>query len=117
MRNFFKAFIYAWNGILEGFRSERNLKFHMFAAIVVIGAGVATGLTGTEWFIVFVLIAGMLALEMMNSAIERVVDLVTVEQHPLAKEAKDIAAGAVLIFAVASAVIGLLLFIPKWFNY
>ena len=58
----------------------------------------------------------MLALELMNSAVERVVDLLTTERHPLAKQAKDLAAGAVLIYAIGSAIIGLILFIPKWFN-
>jgi undecaprenol kinase len=57
----------------------------------------------------------MIALELVNSAIERVVDLASPDIHPLAKEAKDIAAGAVLVFAAASAIIGLLIFLPKWF--
>ncbi|MDS9201602.1 diacylglycerol kinase family protein [Streptococcus pneumoniae] len=52
---------------------------------------------------------------MVNSALERTVDLVTRERHPLAKQAKDMAAGAVLVFAVTSAIIGLLIFLPKWF--
>ena len=54
-----------------------------------------------EWFIVLILTGGMLSLELMNSAIERVVDLVTTECHPLAKQAKDLAAGAVLIYAIS----------------
>lgn len=69
-----------------------------------------------EWSIVVLLIGGMLALEMMNAAIERVVDLVTLENHPLAKHAKDLAAGAVLVYAISSVVIGLIIFVPKWFN-
>ena len=75
----------------------------------------AAGFTLIELMVVIVLIGGMLALEMFNSAIERVVDLATSELHPLAKQAKDMAAGAVLVFAVASAIIGLLIFLPKWF--
>lgn len=116
MRNFFKAFVYAWNGIVHGVKAERNLKIHVLAAIVVIVLGVVTELTPIEWFVVLVLIGGMLALEMMNAAIERAVDLVTSERRPLARQAKDLAAGAVLIYAIVSAVIGLLLFIPKWLN-
>lgn len=69
-----------------------------------------------EWFIVLILIGGMLSLELVNAAIERVVDLTTTEWHPLAKQAKDLSAGAVLIYAIVSALIGMLLFIPKWFN-
>lgn len=114
MRNFFKSFSYAWNGIYIGIRSERNFKFHLLAAAAVIVAGIWTGLTMLEWFIVSVLIGGMLALELMNTAIEKVVDLVTEEYHQLAKQAKDLAAGAVLIYAIISAIIGLLLFGSKW---
>lgn len=115
MRTFFTAFKYAWNGIVHGAKEERNFKFHMIAGVTVILAGALTGLSTFEWFIILVLIAGMLALELMNAAIERVVDLVTSEKVPLAGQAKDLAAGAVLIYAILSAVIGCMLFIPKWF--
>ncbi|MFS0575259.1 diacylglycerol kinase family protein [Sporosarcina sp. 179-K 3D1 HS] len=114
MQNFFKSFHYAWNGILLGTRLERNFKFHLLAGIVVILAGIWTELTMTEWFIVVVLIGGMLALELMNTAIEKVVDLVTEDYHLLAQQAKDLAAGAVLIYAIVSAIIGIILFGSKW---
>jgi undecaprenol kinase len=103
-------------GIVHCTRHERNFRIHLLAAIIVIIASIWTGLSQMEWFIVLILIGGMFALEIVNSAIERVVDLVTSEHLPLAKQAKDLAAGAVLIYAIISAVIGLLLFIPKWFN-
>lgn len=115
MRTFFKAFRYAWNGIVHGAMEERNFKFHMIAGIAVILAGVLTGLSTFEWIIILILIAGMLSLELMNAAVERVVDLVTSEKVLLAGQAKDLAAGAVLIYAIISAVIGCMLFIPKWF--
>lgn len=114
MRKFFKAFVYAGNGIIHGIITERNVKFHVLATIITFGAGWITGLSQVEWFVVLILIGGMLALELMNSAVERVVDLVTQEHHPLAKQAKDLASGAVLIFAIVSAVIGLMIFLPKW---
>jgi len=60
-------------------------------------------------------ICGVLALELVNTAVERVVDLVTKEFHPLAKQAKDIAAGAVLLYAILSVVIGCIIFLPKMF--
>lgn len=116
MRTFFKAFKYAWDGVLFGAKIERNFKFHLLAGLLVVIAGFLTGLSLLEWFVVLILIAGMLSLELMNSAIERVVNLVTTEIHPLAKQAKDLAAGAVLIYAVMSGVVGLLLFASKWFN-
>ncbi|WP_342505223.1 diacylglycerol kinase family protein [Sporosarcina sp. FSL K6-2383] len=116
MRKFFKAFDYASSGILYGIKAERNLKFHLVAAAVVSVAGLFTRLSAMEWCIVLLLVGGMLALEMMNAAIERVVDLITLEIHPLAKQAKDLAAGAVLVYAIISVIIGLIIFVPKWFN-
>ncbi|WP_342537279.1 diacylglycerol kinase family protein [Sporosarcina sp. FSL K6-3508] len=116
MKRFFKSFVYAWEGMRDGFVNGRNMKSHALSAIIVILAGWFTVLSMTEWLIVLLLISGMLALELMNTAVEYVVDLVTKEYHPLAKKAKDIAAGSVLIFAVASAVIGCLIFFPKWFG-
>jgi undecaprenol kinase len=116
MRKFIQSFVYAWNGISYGIGAERNAKVHVMAALIVIVAGFMTGLSQSEWFIVIILICGMLALELMNSAIERVVNLQTTERHILAKQAKDLAAGAVLVYAIGSAIIGLMLFIPKWFN-
>ncbi|QUW22220.1 diacylglycerol kinase family protein [Sporosarcina sp. Marseille-Q4063] len=114
MQNFIKAFRYAFEGILHAVKTERNFKFHLIAAGIVILSGLLTGLADFEWYIILVLIGGVLSLELLNSAIERVVNLVTMERLPLAKQAKDLAAGAVLIFAIFSAVIGLLIFIPKW---
>ncbi|MFD1203876.1 MULTISPECIES: diacylglycerol kinase family protein [Sporosarcina] len=115
MHRFFKSFYYAMKGILHGFASERNLKFHLAAAVLTIVLGFLSGLSQMEWLIIIMLIGGMIALELMNTAVERAVDLVTDEFHLLAKQAKDLAAGAVLIFAIASAMIGLIIFIPKWF--
>lgn len=114
MKNFIKSFRYAFEGIFHAVKTERNFKFHLIAAVIVISSGLCSDLSFTEWVIILVLIGGVLALELLNSAIERVVNLVTMERLPLAKQAKDLAAGAVLIFAIMSAIIGLLIFIPKW---
>lgn len=116
IRKFFRSFIYAAEGIVVTLKEERNLRFHLLAAVLVTVAGLLTGMSQTEWFIILILFGVMFALEIMNSAVERVVDLVTMENKPLAKQAKDMAAGAVLVFAGISAIIGLLLFIPKWFT-
>ena len=115
MQKFFRSFRFASEGIIHAFKSELNFKLHVAAAIIVVVAGVLTGLSMAEWFIVMILIGGMLALEMLNSAIERAIDVITTEHHPLAKQAKDLAAGAVFVFAITSAMIGLFIFIPKWF--
>ncbi|KOY80938.1 diacylglycerol kinase family protein [Lysinibacillus macroides] len=114
MRKYLRSFGYAFEGILMASK-EQNMKSHVLSAIIVMLAGYFTGLSRIEWYIVLLLIALMLALEMINTAIERVVDLASPDIHPLAKQAKDIAAGAVLVFALFSAIIGLLIFLPKWF--
>lgn len=92
------------------------MKIHFVSAVVVIIAGFFTGLSISEWLVIILLIALVISTEMVNTAIETVVNLVSPEFHPLAKKAKDVAAGAVLVFAIASAIIGLLIFIPKWFE-
>lgn len=113
-RKFIRSFRYAFEGIVTAAR-EQNLRFHLLSMAIVIVAGLLTGLSVTEWMIVILLFALMIGAELINTAIERVVDLVSPEIHPLAKQAKDIAAGAVLVFACASVIIGLLIFLPKWF--
>ncbi|HSP23009.1 MAG TPA: diacylglycerol kinase family protein [Planococcus sp. (in: firmicutes)] len=112
---FFRSFKFAGQGIAAAVKRESNMKFHLAAAVAVILAAAMTGISSAEWLIIILLIGGMIALEMINTAIERVVDLASPERHPLAKESKDIAAGAVLVFAAASAIIGILIFLPKWF--
>lgn len=89
------------------------MKIHVAVTLLVIIAGFVLGLSITEWCICLGLFGLVMALELVNTAVEAVVDLVTAERHPLAKIAKDTAAGAVLIAAIMAAVIGLLIFVPK----
>ena len=90
------------------------MKIHVAVTLLVIIAGFILGLSVTEWCICLGLFGLVMALELVNTAVEAVVDLVvTAERHPLAKIAKDTAAGAVLIAAIMAAVIGLLIFVPK----
>ena len=84
----------------------------MIAAMAVIIAGIVLGITRTEWIMVVMCIGTVIAAELFNTAIEKLVDLVSPERHPVAGRGKDIAAGAVLICAVAAAIIGLIIFIP-----
>ncbi|MBD8035316.1 diacylglycerol kinase family protein [Solibacillus sp. A46] len=113
VRKFFRSFRYAMEGIFTAV-NEQNFRFHLVSAIIVIIAGVLTGLTIVEWSIIVLIIFLVIGAELINTAIERVVDLASPEFHPIAKQAKDIAAGAVLVFALASVIIGLLIFLPKW---
>lgn len=108
-----KSFGYAFEGIFTCIRKERNMKIHCVMAILVVAAGVILGLSPVEWCICLGLFGLVMALELVNTAVEAVVDLVTGEYHPLAKIAKDTAAGAVLIAAIMAAVAGLIIFVPK----
>ena len=109
----YQSFRYAFEGIFTGIRKERNMKIHCMAMVLVIAAGIILKLSITEWCICLVLFGVILALELVNTAIEAVVDLVTEEYRPLAKLAKDTAAGAVLIASIMAAGTGILIFLPK----
>lgn len=109
----YKSFGYAFQGIFNTIRTERNIKIHCAAAILVTIFGIWLRISKTEWMICFILFGLILALELVNTAVEATVDLFTEERKPLAKKAKDAAAGAVLIVAIFAAVIGILIFIPK----
>ena len=113
----YKSFGYAFEGIFAGIRGERNMKIHCFAAVCVVVAGVLFHISVTEWCICLVLFGLIKSLEIVNTAIEAVVDLVTEDKKPLAKLAKDTAAGAVLIAAVMAAMAGLLIFVPKLISF
>ena len=109
----YKSFGYAFAGIFTVVTKERNMKIHCVAMVCVVIAGFVFHITPVEWCICLTLFGLVMALEMVNTAVEAVVDLVTKERRPLAKLAKDAAAGAVLVFAIASAIIGFMIFGPK----
>lgn len=109
----YKSFGYAFQGIFNTIRTERNIKIHCVVAILVTIFGIWLQISRTEWMICFILFGLILALELVNTAVEATVDLCTEDRRPLAKKAKDAAAGAVLIAAIFAAVIGLMIFIPR----
>jgi diacylglycerol kinase len=110
MKDFFKSFIFAINGIRATMRDQRNVKVQGLIAIITVGAGFYFDITATEWCLILFAIALVMCLEIMNSAIESLVDLVTLERKPLAGKVKDAAAGAVLFASVIAVVIGVLIF-------
>jgi undecaprenol kinase len=107
-----KSFSYALVGIKTAIKSERNMQIHFVSSVLAIGASFYFSITRLEWIFILLAIGGMFALELINTAIERLVDLVTEEYHPLAKQAKDLAAGAVFIYAILSVIIGIVIFSP-----
>lgn len=114
MKKIINSFKYAFQGIITSFKTEKNMKIHIFVMLVVILAGIIFKISKIEWMICILLFALVIAGELFNTAIETVVDMITIEKNEKAKIAKDVAAGAVLICAIGSAVIGIMIFIPKF---
>lgn len=109
----YASFGYAFQGIFHTILTERNMKIHCTAAVLVVIFGIFLHISREEWFVCLILFGLVMSLELVNTAVEATVDLATSELHPLAKKAKDAAAGAVLIAAIFAAVIGLWIFVPK----
>ena len=115
MKKLLKSFKYAFDGIYTGIKEEQNMKIHITIMILVIIFGIMLKISTIEWIICIVLFGLVISMELINTAIENTVDLVTKEKNEQAKIAKDVAAGAVLVSAIASTIIGLIIFIPKIF--
>lgn len=111
------SFRYAWQGIVQSYRGEQNLKIHTFVAILVVVFGFFLKISYIEWLVCLLLIGLVLMSEFINTAIEYVVDLASPSVHPLAKAAKDTASAGVLMMAIISAIIGLVIFIPKIIDF
>ena len=107
-----RSFGYAWKGIRSCVGKEQNLSFHLITTDCVVTAGWCFCITRGEWIAIVLCIGMVIAAELFNSAIERLVDLVSPQRHPMAGQVKDIAAGAVLVCALAAIVVGLIIFIP-----
>lgn len=113
MKKFFRSFKYALEGIFRGIKEEQNMKIHIAIMILVIIFGILLKISKVEWIICIALFGLVISMELINTAIENAVDLITKEKNEQAKIAKDVAAGAVLVSAIASAIIGLIIFVPK----
>lgn len=113
MRKRIQSFGYAASGILSVFKSEVNMRIHLMVVLLVIISGFVFNISIIEWMLCIVCFGLVIGMEMLNTAIESIVDLVSPNQHTLAGKAKDIAAGAVLICAIISVIVGLLIFVPK----
>ncbi|MGQ9926542.1 MAG: diacylglycerol kinase family protein [Chloroflexaceae bacterium] len=106
------AFRYAFAGMSHLLRTQRNAQIHCLAGACAVALGVALGIERWEWLALVITITLVLAAEGVNTAIEATVDLATSARHPLARIAKDVAAGTVLICAIGSVVVGCLIFLP-----
>jgi undecaprenol kinase len=107
--SFFKSVSFAINGLKLALH-EKHFKIHLVAAVLCITFGFLLKINITEWFVILICIGAVLSLEIINTAIEHLVDLVEPNYNPKAGAIKDLAAGAVLIFSIFSAVVGFLIF-------
>ena len=108
-----RSFGYAFAGIRTLLHDEHNSRIHVFAMACVIMFGFLLHITPVEWCVVAICCGAVLMAEAMNSAVEALADLVSPEFHPLVKKAKDVGAAGVLMMAIAAAVAGLIIFLPK----
>ena len=104
------SFGYAIDGVIYAFWRERNMKIHLLAAIAVVIAGIYLGINRLEWGLLSFTVALVIITEVINTAIEKTVDLVTDQYHPLAKLAKNMAAGAVLLSAINALIMAYIIF-------
>jgi diacylglycerol kinase (ATP) len=110
MKRFFLSFVFAWNGFKAAVSEQGNLRVHIVAALGAVAAGFYFDVTSGEWLAIILTIALVLVTEMVNTAIESLVDLVSPERNILAGKIKDIAAAAVLISALAAVITGTVIF-------
>lgn len=110
---YYKSFMHALSGIGYAIRYEHNMIIIILAALVVVISGIYFHISLIEWLFCFLAVGLVSAVELINSAIEAICDLVTTENHPLIRIAKDTAAGASLILCTVAGCIGLVIFLPK----
>ncbi len=111
------SFKYAFAGIVTSFKTEQNMKIHILVMILVIIAGIVLKVSSLDWIILVIMFSLVISAELFNTVIETVVDMITMEKNEKAKIAKDIAAGAVLVLAIGSIIVGLIIFIPKILDF
>jgi diacylglycerol kinase len=108
-----RSFRYAGRGVVALFRAENNAKVHLLAGVAVVAAGLWLRVSPLEWAVLVMQIGLVWAAEAINTALEKLADVVSPDHHPQIGAAKDIAAGAVLILAVVSVIVALLILGPK----
>ena len=114
---FIGGFGYAFHGLWYTLCTQRHAQIHILIAILAITMGILLHISALEFAIIFVAITGVFTTEMLNTVAELCVDLASPNYHPLAKIAKDVAAGAVLVNAILAIVIGLFIYLPHLFTF
>lgn len=113
IKRFFKSFKYAFSGISKVYKTKQNLVIHTIVLILVLGLSWYLKISNIELMLIVLVMGLVFALEFVNAAIENTVDMAMPNMHPLAKNAKDMASGAVLVSSITAVIIYLIIFIPK----
>ena len=108
-----RSFGYAGQGIRHAWQTQRHLRIHVGLGLLALGLGLALGIGVGEWAALLTVMTVVIALELMNTVVEAVVDLASPQFHPKANVAKDVAAGAVLVSAVGAVLVGAVIFVPR----
>lgn len=110
---FLKSFVHAFHGLMDCLIREKNFQIQYVIALIVTGAGIYFSLNSTEWMVLLLCFALVLSFEIINSAIEKLCNLVCAEFNLTIKKVKDMSAAAVLLSAIITFIIGCIIFIPK----
>lgn len=113
LKRFFNSFRYSLDGLKYAYQYEQSMAIHLLITVFVILVGILVKLSLIEWLLCFILMGLVLATELINTALEAVVDLACPRIHPLAKVAKDTASAAVFVFSTVAFASGLIIFMPK----
>ena len=113
VRKRIKSFSYAFAGLKVLFREEHNARIHAVAAVLAVAMGFLFRISPMEWIAVVIVIGMVFAAEIINSSIERTADFVKAERDDRKRDIKDLGAAAVLVCAIAAAVVGIIIFLPK----
>ena len=108
-----KSFTYAFNGLRIVFIEEHNARIHLLAAIIAIVLGFVLQINAMEWVAIVFAIAMVLSMEIINTSIENIADFISPEKDDMIKKIKDLSAAAVLITAIATLIVGIIIFAPK----
>ncbi len=114
IKRIINSFGYSFNGLIDTYRTEQSVWIYIPVALIVILMGFLFKISTYEWIAIILILGIILSLELINTALEAVVDLVTKKYEPLAKKAKDTVSAAVLIFAITAVIVGLIIFLPKF---
>ena len=108
-----KSFVNAFAGMRHFFVNDRNGKIHLTITLIVLAASLGFQITSIEWVLILLCVAMVIGLEMLNSALEKLSDMVEPNHHPTIKVIKDVSAAAVVLASIISVIIGIIIFLPK----